>query len=274
MSVPSPSQSGKRRSTARRIRRRLVLTLALALSATVLGGVVALAVRTTPVPLPLGDPGAWKLVFDDEFTGTSLDRSLWSTGWFGSGITGPLTPNASECFDPAEVKQAGGQLDLSFQIMSETCAGRSRPYVGAIVTTNGKFSFTYGFVEMRARLPGAGGVVYDWPDFWTDGHHWPEDGENDIVEGLQGLACWHFHSLAGAPGHCEHTAITPGWHTFGADWQPGAVTYYYDGTAVGTIRRGITGAPMYLIISMGAAPSNGPVRPATLRVSFVRVWQH
>lgn len=251
-----------------------MLSLAATLLVGALGGVVAFAMLPAPAPLPHGDPGSWNLVFDDEFGGTHLNTSLWSVGWFGSGITGPLTPNALECFDPAQVKQHHGQLDLSFRLRPETCGGAQRPYTGAIVTTNGKFSFTYGFVEVRARLPGAHGVVYDWPDFWTDGQNWPADGEDDVVEGLQGHACWHFHSLAGMPGRCDRTPLSHGWHTFGADWEPGSVTYYYDGQVIGTITTGITSSPMYLIISIGGDPRVGPVHRATFRIAYVRVWQH
>ncbi|MCW2724025.1 MAG: hypothetical protein JWN35_946, partial [Frankiales bacterium] len=36
---------------------------------------------------PVGVPGSWKLKFSDEFNGTTLDTSKWSTGWLASGIT-------------------------------------------------------------------------------------------------------------------------------------------------------------------------------------------
>jgi hypothetical protein len=229
-----------------------------------------------PPPVPTGDPGSWTLLFDDEFDGSSLDTSKWSTGWFGSGITGPLGAGSLSCFDPAQVSVGSGELDVAMAAKPESCGGQTLPYASGIVTTNGKFSFTYGFTEMRAWLPGTGGVISDWPDLWTDGQSWPTDGEDDIVEGLQGQACWHFHYTTGnAPGGCASGSFTGGWHTFGADWEPGIVTYYYDGNEVGTIAQGITGAPMYLLISLGADNTyGGPVGPATLRIDYVRVWQH
>ena len=48
------------------------------------------------------------------------------------------------------------------------------------------------------------------------------------------------------------------------------------GHVVGTIRSGITHAPMYLIINNATAHEFGiPVRvPASMRVAYVRVWQH
>ena len=96
------------------------------------------------------------------------------------------------------------------------------------------------------------------------------------MEGLSGQACWHFHDARGAPGSCSSATFTGGWHTFGADWEPGSVTYYYDGAAVGTITSGITSSPMYVILNLGTDHSNsGPLQaPATMRVDYVRVWQH
>jgi len=42
-------------------------------------------------PLPTGAPfGQWRLRFDDEFNGRSLNASYWSTGWFSKGITQPV----------------------------------------------------------------------------------------------------------------------------------------------------------------------------------------
>lgn len=230
---------------------------------------------TTSTAGPAGDPGNWRLIFDDEFDGTSLNTTKWSVGWFGSGITQPLTPAELECFDPAEVAVGGGELDLSMVAKPETCGGKTRPYASGIVTSNGKFSFTYGFMEAKVWVPGTGGVISDWPDVWLDGQNWPTDGEIDIMEGLSGQACWHFHYPGGQPGNCSSASFTGGWHTFGADWEPGSITYYYDGTAVGTITSGVTGAPMYIILSLAADTVNGgPVGPATIRFDYVHVWQH
>ena len=255
----------------------------LAGAAALAGGVVAATAgprlgpssSSAAVLAPIGAPGSWQLAFHDEFNGSRLDGSKWSTGWFGTGITQPLAPNALECFDPAAVSEGGGELDIRLAIHAETCGGRRRPFTAGIVTSNGLFSYTYGFVEARAWLPGIAGVVSDWPDIWTDGDNWPVTGENDIVEGLGGQACWHFHSTGGAHGRCAADSFTGGWHTFGADWEPGRVTYYYDGRVVGRIRHGITGAPMYLIMSIGADHRfGGPIRAARLRIDYIRVWRH
>jgi beta-glucanase (GH16 family) len=144
-----------------------------------------------------------------------------------------------------------------------------------MITSNGKYEFTYGYAEARIWLPGNTQIT-DWPGWWLDGQNWPQDGEIDIVEGLSGAACWHFHYSGGGPGGCTPNNYAAGWHTFGADWEPGSITYYYDGVQVGRITSGVTGAPMYLLLNLAVDQEySGPVQiPATMSVDYVRVWQH
>ena len=100
-------------------------------------------------------------------------------------------------------------------------------------------------------------------------------GEDDAFEGLGGQACYHYHVSSAAPGACD-TTLTPGWHTFASDWQPGSITYYYDGIQVGQTTTGITSSPMYIILNLAVDNTyGGPIQaPATMRVDYVRVWQH
>ncbi len=53
------------------------------------------------------------------------------------------------------------------------------------------------------------------------------------------------------------------------------VLYFYDGVKVGTIASAITGMPMYLVLENSLSGSYGgpSVIPATVQVSYVRVWQ-
>jgi beta-glucanase (GH16 family) len=242
----------------------------------------ATTVAATPsvpsTPVPAGDPGTWNLAFDDEFTGSSLDTSKWSVGWFGSGITKAVNSYETACYDPSHVSEANGELDLTLTAGSTSCGGATQPYDGAAVTTNGHFQFTYGFVEVRAWLAGNGSSVYDWPQIWLDGQNWPADGEIDILEGLGGSACYHWHGPPSGTGYggCPAGNFSGGWHTFGVDWEPGSVTYYYDGTNVGSVTNStsqITGDPMYLIL-VASTSAESPSQAATEQFDYVRVWQH
>ncbi|HLM20423.1 MAG TPA: glycoside hydrolase family 16 protein [Propionibacteriaceae bacterium] len=223
--------------------------------------------------LPLGVPGKWHLRFSDEFAGSTLDDSKWTPGWFGTGVTQPVNLKSPECNDSAQVQLRGdGALTLSLIEKKTFCGGAERPYVSGLVSSNGKFEFRFGVAEARIYLPGdANGLVYNWPAFWTNGQKWPYDGENDIMEGLGGTVGPHFHSPRGHPGFTVPGSWS-GWHTFAAEWAPGAVTYYYDGKVVGSIHTGITEAPMYLVLGYGAT-SNAKATPADMKIDYVRVWQ-
>src|SRR5262249_61313081 len=107
---------------------------------------------------------------------------------------------------------------------------------------------------------------------WRDGQHGPKDGECDIVEGLSGEASWHFHSRSGGPGGTAAGDYT-GWHTYGALWEPGSVTYYYDGAQVGHITSGITSSPMFMILNNGISDTIGgpPHVPSDMLVDYVHV---
>jgi beta-glucanase (GH16 family) len=155
-----------------------------------------------------------------------------------------------------------------------------------MITTNpddgratGGYQFTYGVVEALVYVPpSASSTIANWPAVWADGQTWPTDGEDDILEGLGGSACFHFiyASSSGSevnPGACV-TGNFSGWHTFAVNWEKGSVTYYYDGTQVGQITTGVTSDPMFLILDNTIGSIGGPiVTPSDFQVSYVKVWQ-
>ncbi len=232
-------------------------------------------------PVPVGVPGNWSLIFDDELNGNTLDLHIWNPNWFGKSTTQPSDPvNAQDesCNSPAEVSEGGGSLSLS--TATGPCVadnGNRFPFAGSLIDTYGKFQFTYGFLEARIHIPtNASGAVVNTPSFWADGTgSWPATGELDVLEVCRGGFAYHFHSSKGAYGACVPIAQLGGWHTFGADWSLGSVTYYFDGRQVGSVTTGVTASPMYLILSQDVDPTlGGPaLAPAHAMVDYVRVWQ-
>ncbi|MGO9956541.1 MAG: family 16 glycosylhydrolase, partial [Solirubrobacteraceae bacterium] len=267
-STPAPAQSPPAPSTG-------AASDVTATSADLGGSVVADGAASDPAPN--GIAGNWSTIFDDEFGGSALDTSNWSTGWFGSGLTDGANTLEQDCYSPSEVSVSGGALTLSAIADSQTCGGVTQPYTSGMITTDGKFQFTYGAFEARVWTPGSGSTIADWPAFWADGQNWPTDGEVDVLEGMQGKACYHFIYPGNNPGGCTTVAgAAAGWHTYAADWEPGSITYYYDGTRVWQQSTGVTSSPMYLILNLALSTgiSAPDVAPAQMKVDYVRVWQH
>nr|MCR5311501.1 family 16 glycosylhydrolase [Lachnospiraceae bacterium] len=109
------------------------------------------------------------------------------------------------------------------------------------------FNLTYGYIEARIALPGTRGA---WPAFWmlpesTEIYGgWPVSGELDIMETTaaminEGKACGTLHW--GTPSHVYkgsgYVALDSTlnyFHTYGVDWKPGQITWYFDGKPVYT----------------------------------------
>jgi hypothetical protein len=244
-------------------------------------------------PMPVGVPGTWALRLNEEFSSAGLNTGLWTPGWQHGGISGPMS---SQCLSSANVTQPGsGYLLLQLRKESNTCESTKVENTGGLIESNPSdgvsghtgFSYLYGYVEWRAWLPGVepkglgcpkGGCLADWPAFWSLSS--TNSNEIDTMEGLGGLgqACFHIHPPPGGegPGSCLSGSYA-GWHTYGAEWEPGIVKYFYDGAQVGEVGSGVlNGTPQYLIADI-VPPGccGGPlITPDELQIDYVRVWQH
>lgn len=228
---------------------------------------------TTPHPSWSTSTG-WREIFSDGFGGTSLKTQNWTPGWFGTGKTGPVNTEENAGYNSANVSLSGGHLHLDLTKQSITTPNGTFPYTGALIDSSGKFDFAYGAIEFDAYLPPrSNGKPANWPALWTDGNgSWPTTGEMDVMEGLEGDTCYHFHDPSGGPGDCV-SGTWSGWHKFGADWEKGKVTFYYDSRKVGEITSGITSAPMYLILNNTVNKDDSATAPADMEVNWVRVWK-
>lgn len=238
----------------------------------------------TTNPVPLGVPGNWKYKFGDEFEGTSLDLNKWQPNWLGpsnTAITKPVNDTEMSCYDPRQVSVGSGVLSLD--LAQKSCTANNDityGYSSGLINSYSHYQFTYGYIEARMWLDGTGGAPTNWPAFWANGTgNWPVTGEIDVMEGLGSGAkpiCWHFHYSGGAPGGCvDLQPGNTGWHVFGADWQPGSITFYYDGVEVGKTTMGVTSSPMYLIANHGISSQyGGPAKaPSKIQVDYIRAWQ-
>jgi hypothetical protein len=225
-------------------------------------------------PIPVGQTGNWNMIFNDEFNGSSVDLSKWRPNWLGSSdtaITNPVNSSETSCYDPAQSTVSNGQLNLS--AVARSCNGKN--FASGMVQTNGKYNFSYGYMEARMWLPAGTGM---WPAFWTDGQNWPTDGEIDVLEAYGNNTCEYHYHYSGCGGDCgpggsvNINGATSGWHTYAADWEPGVITWYYDGTQVWQQTTGVVSSPHYLIFNLGLESAQSAV-PANLKVDYVRVWK-
>lgn len=269
------SQNGQRTQTSvgriSRSGRAHCVAASLAAVFVLAGSGIAFAANSVPTPID----ATYKLVFDDEFSGTALRRDRWTANWLGcpTCVTPPVQPqNELAAYDPNQVTVGGGVLALTANAAPATVNGKTYKYRSGMIQSNDHARFTYGYFEARIKLPGRGGKITNWPAFWLNGQKWPVDGEVDIAEALGGRACYHFHSPAGGPGACARGNYT-GWHVFGALWEPRAITYYYDGKKVGSIKKGLTHSPMYMILNHAVSTIGGAISaPSIMYVDYVHVY--
>jgi beta-glucanase (GH16 family) len=234
------------------------------------------AAQSNDASQPNGVAGDWKLLFDDEFEGTSLDSSHWITA-FPWGRTSTTTPQL--IYRSKNVTVSDGTLQLIAQKQSY----QGYPFTSGIVTTSGKFSYRYGLVEIRARVPAGRGL---WPAFWSlpaSGDSSPEIDTMEIVGNRTSTAQLHYHYGneidVGSAYHGPD--FSADWHSYAVDWEPDAITWYVDGVQQNqfTDQSAIATQPMYLIANLqvggwpGTPDSSTPF-PATYAIDYVRVWQH
>lgn len=211
---------------------------------------------------PLGVPGNWTPIFDDEFDQPEQWGKVWSQMRADHWEMNNVRTN------PENVSVADGVASLKLANAKEGAYMSTDPTEGG-----GGFKMGYGYAEARIKLPTANGQLVGWPAWWICGDQWPSHGEADIFEGLGGEATSNYHSDQGADNSNRIDGDWGGeWHTFGIDRAPGENRIYWDGKLVRTYKTYDGGAPEALILNIGSG--GGPqVDGATMQVDYVRVWQ-
>lgn len=252
---------------------------------------------STPPSAPVGPSAPPVLVFGEEFDGASLDPGRWHTcSWYSTTTCSIETNNELELYTPDNVAVADGVLTL--QARQESAVGwngKTYRYTSGMISSGGRqgeipagFTFTYGYMEARVRIPAGRGL---WPAFWTlpADYSWPP--EIDVMEILghrPKVQEMHYHYLDGRgrlrqPGHAwKGPDFSAGWHTFGVDWQPTALVWYVDGVERWrfTDDSAIIATAQYLVLNLAVGgdwpgpPDASTPFPSTLLVDYVRVWDH
>ena len=135
------------------------------------------------------DGTPWVCTFDDEFTGTGLDR----TRWMPQTVFTTGSPTAYACYldDPSTIAVSRGSLNLTVRtVPKDVSCGAALPtkVVAGMVSTYHLFSQQYGRFEARVRsqatsAPGLQEAFWLWPDDRVPSYTWwPFAGEIDIAE--------------------------------------------------------------------------------------------
>lgn len=233
------------------------------------------------------------MIFDDEFNGTSLDRSKWTTCYFNFTVGNGCDHNQGELelYQLDEVLVNNGVLTLRAEKRTVKAAnGKTYNYTSGMISSGpandsspARFSFKYGYMEMRAKIPAGKGI---WPAFWTlptDLSWPPEIDVFEILGDAPNLIHMHYHYGNNGDSGGEWTGpdFSGDWHTYAVDWEPNAIVWYVDGIERRryTDAANITNKPMYLIANLavggdwpGSPDSTTPL-PASYQIDYIRVWQ-
>jgi beta-glucanase (GH16 family) len=226
------------------------------------------------------------LLWSEEFnTDGPPDPAKWGYDLGGGGWGNGELEYYTNRTDNAVV--SNGTLKITAK--KESYSGSA--YTSARLTSNGKFSFKYGKVEIRAKLPAGGGT---WPALWMLGsdyatNPWPACGEIDIMEHLGNnlntiYGTLHYPNHSGANGDGATTKITGAttdFHIYTLEWNSSAMKIAVDGTVFKTVVNS-SSVPFnhnfFLIVNVAMGGGfAGAVDPAftsgTMEVDYIRVYQ-
>ncbi len=257
-----------------------------------LGGAATATVPDVPAAIAAYDDPEWVLRWGDEFTEAGRpDPSRWT---YEKG----LVRNGEAQFytdRPENIRVLEGSLIITAR--REPWEGA--PCTSASLTSQGRFSFTGGKAEIRAKVPPGRGT---WPALWTLGDNittagWPACGEIDLMEyvGMHPELV-HFTVHTMAFNHTKQTQrgtriteprVWADYHRYGLVWTQSALTWYFDGRPVFAFANDGQGRdhwpfdqPHYLLMNLaiggvwgGQKGIDEALFPAELRVDYVRVWQ-
>jgi len=305
-----PAGARVRHAPTRRVGRVValaVVVLALALLGTGIWTSNALAPSDGAMQAPAGYT-AQQLIFDDQFSGTTVDTTKWNTflgaqgqRWTGSGLPKPYSggdpKNNLEYYDPKQVSVNNG-LTLTARRAGAGDVGFG-PYswVSGVVTTEGKFSLPTGgwYVQLKAKMPDQSQGM--WPAIWfMPGVSGTPTNEFDGYEGGElgkapnQLGHSDYFSPQGQQQRAWSTGIdvTAGYHIYGFEFIPGrSITAYFDGRQVWQVSASsaitITAEPYEIILELQVASQHaarwhtvttGATPSASMDVAEIRAYSY
>lgn len=253
-----------------------------------------LTMTTTSTTLTL--PSDHVLVWSDEFENDGFpDATKWvhetgrnKEGWYNNEkqyYSGPRLENA---------RVQGGVLTITArkEARSDQADWGGQAYSSTRLATLGKKDWTYGFFDIRAKLPCGKGT---WPAIWMLGSQgaWPAGGELDIMEWVGSkpermFSTVHTTSGSGGNGKGADTSIVDAcnsFHNFQMYWTAQQIIFAVDGKVHFIYKNPGTGldawpfdAPQFMILNVAIGGDLGgavddAIFPVLMEVEHVRIYQ-
>jgi len=246
----------------------------------------------------------WQLAWSDEFNqpdGSSPASTNWNfdigNGGWGNGELEYYTSRTNNA------RIVGGQLVIEAD--QESYGGSS--YTSARLLTKGKWSWTYGRMEARIKIPRGQGI---WPAFWMLGTNidsvgWPTCGEIDIMENIgktsdQGTCHGTIHGpqsggdynggsgVGGTYTLPGGAALADAFHIYAVEWTTNQIQWFVDTNLYFTatpasLPTGSTWVftqPQFLLLNVAVGggwpgnPDGTTTFPQQMLVDYVRVYKY
>lgn len=242
-------------------------------------------VISTAISLQALPPKNYRLTWADEFNKPQIDTTAWT---FESGDNG-WGNNELQYYTQK------GNEELKNGLLIITSRKTGNRYTSARMISRSKRIFTYGYIEIRAKLPKGKGT---WPAIWLLGQNmtqvgWPACGELDIMEHV-GKDPGQIHCSVHNPSGCGQTPYTGiirladpfnTFHLYAVDWDKNRIRFLVDNKLVYEYAPKQKNEanwpfdkPMYIIFNIAVGGNwGGPVIddscfPQAMAIDYIRVY--
>lgn len=171
-------------------------------------------------------------------------------------------------------------------------------YTSASINTKGRYEFTYGRIEVRAKIPEGRGT---WPAIWTLGTNiseagWPVCGEIDIMEFVgyepdkiyANVHTGDYNHSKGTGRGANITVEKPfaDFHVYAVEWYADHMDFYFDDQKYFSCPKKNEGIgewpffePQYLLINLAIGGAWGgrmgiddEIFPVSYQIDYVRIY--
>lgn len=249
------------------------------------------------------DPVFDNLVWSDEFNGTgTIDTNKWfhqtelpsGGSWYNSEVQHYTNREENSFVE-------NGNLHIVAKKETFTDQGYTKQYTSARL--NSKYAFTYGKVQVRAKLPTGSGT---WPaiwmlgknitepgGYWTNSHGttpWPACGEIDIMEhwgNNQNYVSSAMHTTSSSGGTINHggqiiPTASSAFHLYELIWTSEKMVFSVDGIVHYTYNPETKNSSTWpydseqyflLNIAIQQGGTQASYTESTMEIDYVRVYQ-